>query len=221
LFIDVDGVVLPFATPGMTPIETPAMVPAPTTRTWSAGSPVPMRQLWLTNRREDARESLGHLFPADRGPGLRHAGHGWWKIDAALAFLKDNPQISRIVWVDDELAEEDVVLGLPFKDIAQEAFEAAGVQAHLAVPNPDTGITAEDLEEIEFFLGVSPAFAPGPAPAAEELHFPDLEVPAALPEPDWASMEADFPPAAPSLLQEDPFDTPARPRFVPADDPFA
>jgi hypothetical protein len=219
LFIDVDGVVLPFRhVPGMTPIDTPghgAGAYHPHLVGRLAG--LPMRQVWLTNRLEDARESLGQLFP--RATEVLDSGtqvNGWWKIDAALAFLKENPQISRIVWVDDELAEEDVILGLPFRDVAQEAFEAAGVQAHLSVPNPDTGITAEDLEEIEFFLGVSPA------PVAEELHFPDLDVPAAaLPEPDWSAMEADFPPAAPPLLEDDPFDTPARPRFVPADDPFA
>lgn len=205
----------------------------------------PVTQAWLSSWEDDAPDNFGHMFPRATEVLIADTeDSGWWKIDAALDWLKENPQIRRVAWVDDELASEDPILGLTYRAIAEDAFEAAGVDTLLVVPEADRGITDAELDGIEAFFGTAgptsgvaaatevPVEEPVPAPQAAAVASADL---------DWAAMEADVdvacasepdvedPFAGPAPADaipdplEDPFADPApRKRFVPDDeDPFA
>lgn len=206
---------------------------------------LPVTQAWLTSWEDDALDIFGHRFPRANDVLIADTENtGWWKIDAALDWIAENPQVRRIVWVDDELASEDPILGLTYRDIAEDAFEAAGVDALLVVPDPDLGVTDAELDGIEAFFGTAvtgPAAAPAVEEPFEELASEPLAAAVPSDDLDWAAMEADValpraqetdvedpfagpaPAAANPALLEDPFAEPApRKRFVPDDDdPFA
>lgn len=205
VFIDIDGVVAPIThTEKMVRLDVPyrgaiAYHPEIVARL----AAIPARQVFLSSWVSDAPVHLSHLLP--RAVESMESGSddtGWWKIDAALNWLAENPAVRRIVWMDDELASEDVILGIPFRDVALEAFEETGVKALLLVPDPDEGLTVEQLEEAAAFIsGREPetaetATAP-PVPAGafveedpagdDDWDFDavptDVSVPAAVPEP--------------------------------------
>jgi DNA segregation ATPase FtsK/SpoIIIE, S-DNA-T family len=233
LLLDVDGALSPFTfRDGLDHIAAPGhgtimFDPAILARL----AAIPVTQAWLTSWEDDAPDNFGHLFPRATEVLIADTENtGWWKIDAALDWIKENPQIRRVVWVDDELASEDPILGLTYQAIAEDAFEAAGVDALLVVPNADKGVTDAELDEIEAFFGTVPGSTSEAAQmaAAEEEQVKDLEpgtLATAVPdELDWAAMEADVvTPARPQAHDEDPFAEPVRQkRFVPdGDDPFA
>ncbi|MET4143817.1 FtsK/SpoIIIE domain-containing protein [Arthrobacter sp. UYCo732] len=245
LLLDVDGVIAPFThRQGLDHLAAPGhgtVMFDPTIIARLAG--VPVAQAWLTSWEDDAPDNFGQLFPRATEVLIADTEEtGWWKIDAALDWIRENPAIRRFVWIDDELASEDVILGLSYRDIAAEAFETAGVDALLVVPNPDQGVTDSDLDEIEAFFGVgrAPAVVPvavvADAPtepaAPDELDWAEMEAPvtAPTPVPDDDDPFADEVPAAPSKAVvpdelADPFadEAPIRKkRFVPDDDdPFA
>lgn len=147
---------------------------------------------------------------------------------------------SGVVWIDDELCSEDPILGLTYQAIAEDAFEAADVDALLVVPHADRGITSQDLDEIEAFFGTAATSAGTPAVAEEMAPSPQAGAVASA-DLDWAATEADVAvPSAPEPDVEDPFAGPApfagtpdlledpfansapRKKFVPdEDDPFA
>ncbi|WP_427019368.1 LAGLIDADG family homing endonuclease (plasmid) [Pseudarthrobacter sp. P1] len=242
LFLDVDGTIAPFLyTDGLEHLAaggrgTVMYHPGSVARL----AALPVTQAWLTAWAEDAPESFGHLFPHARDVLTADTEvAGWWKIDAALDWLARHPQVRRAVWIDDELAGEDPVLGLTLREVAAEAFHHAGVETLLVVPDPDTGMGAEELGEVEAFFGLAsdsgPAVPAGPA-AGEAEAVPELQ------ELDWTVLEAEvsapagpvsdddddddpFLPdkAATAADVEDPFEAPRRRRFVPLDDedPFA
>ncbi|MFB9713944.1 LAGLIDADG family homing endonuclease [Arthrobacter methylotrophus] len=251
MLLDVDGAMAPFTfRDGLDHIAAPGhgtIMFDPTILKRMAA--VPVTQAWLTSWEDDAPDNFGHLFPRATEVLVADTENtGWWKIDAALDWIKENPQIRRLVWIDDELASEDLILGLTYRDIAEDAFEAAGVDALLVVPNADQGVTDAELDEVEAFFGAATAEVSAPATPAAPAEEPveELEpepVIAAVPEAlDWAAMEADVaaPAQAPQTDIEDPFAVPAlaaeapdlhedpfaepvpRKRFVPDDDdPFA
>ncbi|ACL42182.1 cell divisionFtsK/SpoIIIE (plasmid) [Pseudarthrobacter chlorophenolicus A6] len=234
LLIDVDGVIAPFTyREGLDHLAAPGHGTVMfDTAIMSRLAAVPVTHAWLTSWEDDAPDNFGHLFPRATDVLIANTEEaGWWKIDAALDWLKENPEVRRLVWIDDELATEDVILGLTYREIAEDAFEAAGVDALLVVPNPDKGLTAADLDGIEAFFGLTGAAGP----------LEDLEIvvpePAGEPaEPDWSAMEEDMVarsstaaegggiPSTPSEpADDDPFaDVTPKRRFVPDDDdPFA
>ena len=249
LLLDVDGVIAPFtfrdgldhrAAPGHgTVMFDPVLM--------ERLAAVPTIQAWLTSWEDDAPDNFSDLFPRAKDVLVASTeDSGWWKIDAAIEWLRSNTNVTRLAWADDELAAEDPILGLTYLEIAAEAFELAGVDALLIVPNADTGITSDDVGEIEvFFGGSSPAahVEAGTSSALEEAaaEHTGPDGAAATDGLDWSAMEADVtaqqstseeddPFAAPagtsasnSELHEDPFAEPApRKRFVPDDDdPFA
>ncbi|GAB2734468.1 hypothetical protein [Sinomonas soli] len=132
-------------------------------------------------------------------------------MDPLIEFAAAHPELERVAWIDHRLVGgEDPGLGLTFQTIAEEAPAAAGVDALLLVPVPDTGATVRDVDRIGAFLAGFPD--PGPVPVDEDL--------------DWE----DPAPAAAAVAAEpvDPFedDAPAwaAPDLVPAAaaaDPFA
>ncbi|MGK3708658.1 FtsK/SpoIIIE domain-containing protein [Arthrobacter sp. IK3] len=253
VFLDIDGALAPMTHgPGMIRLDVPfrgavAFRPEILART----AELPVRQVWLTSWVSDAPEHLGHLLP--RAVEAMESGAddtGWWKIDAALAWLAENPEVRRIVWFDDELAAEDFILGIPYRDIAADAFRDAGIDALLCVPNQDEGLTLEMLDEAEAFL-TGTDFLPQEEEAPQLLQTKtaqDVTAPAAEEDPagddDWdfdadraraakqeyapaedASVPAPEPePAAQDEEDDDPFAAPAAPAAsVPAadEDPFA
>lgn len=253
MFLDIDGALAPMVhEPGMARIDVPyrgAIAYHP--EVLARAALIPARQVWLSSWVSDAPKHLGHLLP--RAVEAMESGSddtGWWKIDAALAWLAANPLVRRVVWLDDELSEEDFVLGVSYRDIAADAFRAAGVKAMFTVPDPDTGLTVDMLEEAAAFLAAeesplleleAPAPAPGPVdedPAGDDDWDFDAdkagkpETGDAAPEPaeinavaDWDPREPEPAPAPADEEEDDPFALPSRPvvRTYRADDddPFA
>jgi len=231
MLLDVDGVIAPFTLwDGLDHIAAPGhgtvmFDPAILTRM----AAVPVSQAWLTSWEDDAPDNFGHLFPRATEVLIADTENtGWWKIDAALDWIRENPQIRRLVWIDDELNTKDPVLGLTYRDIAEDAFEAAGVDALLVVPDADRGVTAAELDGIEAFFGTGTAGAPVvvAAPADELVEELALEPAATTVEPDeldWEAIESDI--AVPARSRgpevEDPFATPAAVAMDLLEDPFA
>jgi hypothetical protein len=111
---------------------------------------------WLTTWTTDADRLLAEPMGLPRG--LRTHGRadtgptgfagplgglsGWWKLDAARAVAEENPD-RRIVWIDDDLAEQ-----------AADTGEWLAANPHVLVVAPDlfTGLTHAQLDEIEAWL---------------------------------------------------------------------
>ncbi|MCU6481916.1 FtsK/SpoIIIE domain-containing protein [Arthrobacter sp. A2-55] len=177
---------------------------------------LPIHQLWLTSRGEDVVVDLGKLLPrATEVLDAASSDHGWWKIDAAVAWLAAHPGVTKVVWADDELSTEDEVLGVDFLDIAREAFAAAGVDALLIPADPMTGLTDGQLQTIESFCTDSAAiYAPEVMEEAPTMEFD-------VPEPFLAPTVQI--PVLPSLGEDDPFQVkvPARrTAILDEEDPF-
>ena len=96
---------------------------------------------WLTSWGDDAAGLFAGTLPAmpvlpDRGAGrLRLV-----EIAALLDYLADHRHIRRVVWADDQLANEDD-LGLNFAELATEHLGQLGVEHLLLVPDPGRGLT--------------------------------------------------------------------------------
>jgi len=111
---------------------------------------------WLTTWAEKADELLAEPMGLPRGlrvharPGAESTGFagewrgvaGWWKLAAAMAVAEEEPG-RRIVWIDDDLAEQ-----------ADDVGEWLGANPHVLVVAPDLflGLTHEHLDEIEAWL---------------------------------------------------------------------
>jgi HAD domain in Swiss Army Knife RNA repair proteins len=111
---------------------------------------------WLTTWAENADELLAepmglprglrvHARP-DAGPtgfsGVLRGASGWWKLDMARAVAEAEPD-RRIVWIDDDLAEQ-----------AEDTGDWLAANPHVLVVAPDlfVGLTHEQLDEIEAWL---------------------------------------------------------------------
>jgi hypothetical protein len=111
---------------------------------------------WLTTWTEKADQLLAEPMGLPRGlrvhgrEGVASTGFlgrlrgasGWWKLDAARALADAEPD-RRIVWIDDDLADQ-----------ATDVVEWLEANAHVHVVAPDlfTGLTHEHLDEIEAWL---------------------------------------------------------------------
>jgi hypothetical protein len=120
---------------------------------------------WLTTWAENADLLLAEPMGLPRGlraharPGIAPTGfggahpaaHGWWKLAAAREVAEAEPD-RRIIWIDDDLADQ-----------AAETGEWLGVHPHVLVVAPDVfeGLTHAQLDEIEAWLG-PPDVAAGP-----------------------------------------------------------
>jgi hypothetical protein len=117
----------------------------------AAVTSLPLRQFWLTAWEADAPAYLSGILPRTEDYLTASTEeHGWWKIDAVVDFPAANPDVRRVIWVDDELAGEDPILGIPLLDMAADAFE--GTETLLLSPDPDEGMTGAHLSRIDAFL---------------------------------------------------------------------
>ncbi len=111
---------------------------------------------WLTTWAGDADRLLAEPMGLPRGLrvharddaaptgflGSLGGASGWWKLDAARAVAEAEPD-RRIVWIDDDLAEQ-----------AEDTGEWLAAHPHVLVVAPDLwrGLTHEQLDEIETWL---------------------------------------------------------------------
>ena len=123
-------------------------------REWHESGRVELQ--WLTTWTEKADELLAEPMGLPRGlrthsrEGVLPTGFGgrlggvfgWWKLAAARAVAEAEPG-RRIVWIDDDLAEQ-----------AAETGEWLAAHSHVLVVAPDlwTGLTHEELDRVEAWL---------------------------------------------------------------------
>lgn len=184
IFLDVDGALAPFqptdTTVSLSISMTGAIVIEPEILAALADTGLPV--LWATDREDEASEHLTHLVPSATGH-LTYCGdtHGWWKIDAAEAWIREHPSIRRIVWLDDMLEDEDVILGVPYSDTARDVFRAAGVELLAITPDPNEGLSVAQVERAAAWLREGhPVPAPEPV---DEMTIAGLELEPVAPRP--------------------------------------
>jgi hypothetical protein len=111
---------------------------------------------WLTTWTENADKLLAEPMGLPRGlrthgrddvlptgfEGLFRGLSGWWKLAAARAVAEAEPG-RRIVWIDDDLAEQ-----------ADDTSEWLAAHAHVLVVAPDlvAGLTHAELDRVEAWL---------------------------------------------------------------------
>ena len=111
---------------------------------------------WLTTWTTDADELLAEPMGLPRGlkvhdradavptgySGPAGGLSGWWKLAAARAVADAEPD-RRIIWIDDDLAEQ-----------AEDTGEWLAAHPHVLVVAPDLfeGLTHQQLDEIEAWL---------------------------------------------------------------------
>ena len=111
---------------------------------------------WLTTWTERADQLLAEPMGLPRGlrthsrddvlptgfQGVFRGVSGWWKLAAARAVASEQPG-RRIVWIDDDLAEQ-----------ADDTSEWLAANGHVLVVAPDlfTGLTHEELDQVEAWL---------------------------------------------------------------------
>ncbi|MGY1703508.1 HAD domain-containing protein [Geodermatophilus sp. SYSU D00697] len=108
--------------------------------TWAAhadellAEPMGLPRGLRVHAREDAAPT-GFLGPLG-------GASGWWKLDAARAVAEAEPD-RRIVWIDDDLAEQ-----------ADDTGEWLAAHPHVLVVAPDLwrGLTHDQLDEVEAWL---------------------------------------------------------------------
>ena len=127
-------------------------------REWHESGRVELQ--WLTTWTENADRLLAGPMGLPRG--LRTHGRedvlptgfsgrfggapGWWKLAAARAVVEAEPG-RRIVWIDDDLADQ-----------ADDTREWLAGNAHVLVVAPDlyVGLTHAELDQVEAWLGAVP-----------------------------------------------------------------
>ncbi|MCV2488215.1 HAD domain-containing protein [Geodermatophilus sp. YIM 151500] len=111
---------------------------------------------WLTTWAENADRLLAEPMGLPRGLkvharqgaaptgflGRLGGASGWWKLAAARAVAEAEPD-RRIVWIDDDLAEQAADTG---------DWLAANPHVLVVAPNLYAGLTHEQLDEIEAWL---------------------------------------------------------------------
>lgn len=120
--------------------------------------------LWLTSwtpkMRANTRPLPGRDWP--HVPTATH-DHDWWKWSDLETWLSQHPEITRLVWCDDDLAyslldddeepksDEDLA---PRKTVYERRLAEKGIEALLIAPDANTGLTPEHMQLIEHALGV-------------------------------------------------------------------
>ncbi|WP_251153652.1 hypothetical protein [Cellulosimicrobium sp. Marseille-Q4280] len=198
LLLDVDGVIS-----ALTPAPDAREVPGPggtmhvSPRLTAAITALGVPTAWATNRSATETGDLAAATGLTAGPGLDPADGtgdlGWWKVEALATWLVRHPGVTRLAWVDDELASEDII-GIPFRDTAADILNRAGVQHLLLSPAPEHGLTSQDLAALAAFFGVDAPVLAEPAPAPAQVPAPQA-APVAQPEPEPAPVPAPVAPA--------------------------
>ena len=132
---------------------------------WTEGAEVQ----WLTTWGHDANSSLRHLLTMPElpvagtydgdvevgepvpSPSESHSGVApaapdaltgrWWKFDVVRRLVRSEPE-RPLVWIDDDL--------LGAADMVQ--WTSAHARSLLVVPDPTSGLTADDLDAVDGFL---------------------------------------------------------------------
>ena len=78
-------------------------------------------------------------------------GRGWWKRHALVAWLEHRPEISAVVWCDDDLRSTTRQAAL------RRSFAQRSIQTLLVAPPTEVGLIREDVALIESWLGAHPA----------------------------------------------------------------
>ena len=159
LYLDVDGVVSPFAVQGRTGwgsewaladagVLEVAFAPELVAKLNALSKMPGARFVWLTTWEQLAPEFLCPAIKLDGRdwPVLSSAGHelspDWWKLDAIRRDVAGNPA-DRLVWMDDQLDHEPRALAW--------AEALGGRMLHIS-PDPRKGLTPEHLDAVEAFL---------------------------------------------------------------------
>ena len=149
---------------------TVAYLPQALDRLNTMGVPV----IWCTDWDSDAEEYFGPLLPvAVETVGYAGEESGWWKIDAIVTWLQANPQVRRVLWIDDMLAVDDSLLGVPYSETAAEALDSLGIEHAFIIPRPENGLDAAELDRAAAFAAGEDLddvhLPPAPEEAAADL----------------------------------------------------
>lgn len=109
------------------------------------------RKAWHTDRGTDAISAWGDILEINEALVGTSDIHGWWKIDAALEYVQQNPS-TRVVWADSALAKLDVNTGMTFAQRATELFAERGITLITVVPESEYGLDAESAEMVVLAL---------------------------------------------------------------------
>jgi len=200
-----------------------------------------VRLVWCSARGADAGapydNHLGQVGAVvEKGADV----YGWWKIDALLAYVEDHPTVTKVMFLDDELAGEDE-LGIGFGDLLGDLLEERGVAHLLLVTDEHRGLGTGMVPQMQEWLSGAPeavaqaepsvvvpvaTAVPVPEPAEDPFATPHRA--AATPGPPLPKRDAEDPFAAPARPRrtpqpptEDPFATPGTAPKPPTEDPFA
>ena len=102
---------------------------------------------WLTTWEQDAHRELApavglDTFPAYDDPQEIESPMSWWKGTIVVDELLDHGR--PFIWTDDDIDMETI-----------EAFAEEGVRSLLIAPDPQTGLSTNDLARITEFLTAS------------------------------------------------------------------
>lgn len=166
IFSDVDGVILP-KFPGGTPPQG-----ATTWRTVSSPSqeasyyqPAILNALrkhpadhkiWLTSWLDDASDAFDDkvgqwsvLSPEDQRYEWWHSGiTDWWKANLLLEWIAEHPEVTHVVWCEDELNDEDRVEAA--RTVYNE-IRRMGVRLMVICPDEKTGLSNHHIDMINTF----------------------------------------------------------------------
>jgi S-DNA-T family DNA segregation ATPase FtsK/SpoIIIE len=112
------------------------------------------RIVWGTDWSDSANDTFAYALGRGELPVLRSGDgddHGLWKIGALEAYVTSNPGITKLVWIDDLIDDEDPT-GLTWGELAADILEMSGVTMLQIVPDKGIGITRAHWATIEAFL---------------------------------------------------------------------
>jgi S-DNA-T family DNA segregation ATPase FtsK/SpoIIIE len=149
------------------------------------------RLVWGTDWSDSANDTFAHAVGRGELPVLRSGegdDHGWWKVGALESYVSSNPGLTKLVWIDDLIDDEDLT-GLTWGELAADILEMSGVTMLQIVPDKGIGITRAHWATIEAFL----------ADPADDSDEPDWDAPAepfvAAPDPgETAALDTILPP---------------------------
>ncbi|RKR75900.1 HAD domain-containing protein [Frondihabitans australicus] len=156
LFLDVDGVFCPLHSletdPAWGPttiIDDPGFGELAISLDMAAALvAAPVELMWCTDWQDIANMAfasyLGQSLPHLTRP--REREDEWWKLDAVRKYLRENPHIRRVVWIDDHLSaiDEDDDDWVPRSAQVTRELEARGIRALLIAPLKTIGFTKAD-----------------------------------------------------------------------------
>jgi len=113
-------------------------------------------KLWLSSWQEGASEvfddKVGQwtvLAPDEQQREWWHPGiTDWWKANLLLEWVAKNPEVTHVVWCEDELHSEDRV---DAARIVYNELRRAGIRVMAICPRPDLGLSDDHIDIIGTF----------------------------------------------------------------------